>query len=323
MRQLRPDLDDERAFVARVIDQQQSGYRLAFVQEDEFALAVAGFRLLQNLAWGRFLYVDDLVTDGRFQCQGHGSLLFDWLVDLARHERAQGRRLIVFCRQTSTRDITARLKNLLQREGLKSIVLTSSVGTQAREEWLHKKLGEGIDVLITNPELVKTGLDLLEFPTIVFLQSGYNVYSLQQAARRSWRIGQKQPVRVVYFAYRATLQAQALLLVAHKLQASLIVEGEIGDGGLAAHGAEGDNLTLELARSLTGGGEVDEESLEALFAEARLVADAAQEALDARDVAPEAFSALVGASARPASQDGWTPVADRFGSDDGEQMRLL
>lgn len=84
MRQLRPDLDDERAFVARVIDQQQSGYRLAFVQEDEFALAVAGFRLLQNLAWGRFLYVDDLVTDGRFQCQGHGSLLFDWLVDLAR-----------------------------------------------------------------------------------------------------------------------------------------------------------------------------------------------------------------------------------------------
>ena len=59
----------------------------------------------------------------------------------------------------------------------------------------------GIDVLITNPELVKTGLDLLEFPTIVFLQSGYNVYSLQQAARRSWRIGQKQPVRVIYLGY--------------------------------------------------------------------------------------------------------------------------
>lgn len=33
--------------------------------------------------------------------------------------------------------------------------------------------------------------NLLEFPTIVFMQSGYNVYSLLQAARRSWRIGQK------------------------------------------------------------------------------------------------------------------------------------
>src|SRR3546814_17905000 len=61
---------------------------------------------------------------------------------------------------------------------------------------IAEQLDRGIDVLITNPELVKTGLDLLEFPTIVFLQSGYNVYSLQQAARRSWRIGQKQPVRV-------------------------------------------------------------------------------------------------------------------------------
>ncbi|PKN82925.1 MAG: hypothetical protein CVU47_01135 [Chloroflexi bacterium HGW-Chloroflexi-9] len=126
---------------------------------------------------------------------------------------------------------------------------------------------------------------------------------------------------VIYFAYRATLQAQALLLVAHNLQAPLIVEGEIGDGDLAAHGAESDNLTLELARSLAGGGEVNEESFEALFAEARVVANTAQEAFEARDFAPEALPVLVGA--RPASQDGWTPVADRFGSGDGEQMRLL
>lgn len=50
-------------------------------------------------------------------------------------------------------------------------------------------------------------------------------------------------------AYRATLQAQALLLVARKLQASLIVQGEIGDGGLTAHSADDDNLTLLLAPS--------------------------------------------------------------------------
>ena len=47
-----------------------------------------------------------------------------------------------------------------------------------REDWIAEQLDRGIDVLITNPELVKTGLDLLEFPTIVFMQSGYNVYSL-------------------------------------------------------------------------------------------------------------------------------------------------
>ena len=38
------------------------------------------------------------------------------------------------------------------------------------------QVDRGVDVVITNPELVKTGLDLLEFPTIVFMQSGFNVY---------------------------------------------------------------------------------------------------------------------------------------------------
>jgi SNF2 family DNA or RNA helicase len=77
-------------------------------------------------------------------------------------------------------------------EGLKVATLSASVAAEKREDWVADQVDRGIDVLITNPELVKTGLDLLEFPTIVFLQSGYNVYTLQQAARRSWRIGQKQ-----------------------------------------------------------------------------------------------------------------------------------
>jgi arylamine N-acetyltransferase len=72
------------------------------------------------------------------------------------------------------------LKVLLEQEGFKVAVLRASVDASRREDWIAEQLDRGIDVLITNPELVKTGLDLLEFPTIVF-QSGYNVYSLQQA----------------------------------------------------------------------------------------------------------------------------------------------
>src|SRR3546814_3867171 len=94
-----------------------------------------------------------------------------------------------------------------------------------REDWIAEQLDRGIDVLITNPELVKTGLDLLEFPTIVFLQSGYNVYSLQQAARRSWRIGQKQPVRVVYLGYANSSQMTCLGLMAKKIMVSQSTSG--------------------------------------------------------------------------------------------------
>lgn len=74
---------------------------------------------------------------------------------------------------------------LLEQEGFKVAMLRASVDASRREDWIAEQLDRGIDVLITNPELVKTGLDLLDFPTIVFMQSGYNVYSLQQAARRS------------------------------------------------------------------------------------------------------------------------------------------
>src|SRR3546814_14208975 len=70
---------------------------------------------------------------------------------------------------------------LLEQEGFKVAVLRASVDASQREDWIAEQIDRGIDVLITNPELVKTGLDLLEFPTIVFLQSGWNVYTLQQA----------------------------------------------------------------------------------------------------------------------------------------------
>lgn len=92
---------------------------------------------------------------------------------------------------------------------------------------------------------------------------------MRQASRRSWRIGQRLPVRVVYLAYRGTLQTQALTLVAMKLQASLAVEGELTEDGLGSFGDDGEDLLLVLARTLTEQVEASEDSLERLFARAR------------------------------------------------------
>ena len=97
------------------------------------------------------------------------------------------------------------------------------------------------------------------------------MYTSRQASRRSWRIGQKRPVKVVFMAYRNTLQADALKLVAKKLQSSLAVEGELPEDGLAAFGDEGDDLMLALARQIVSGDEADAdgESVEDVFAKAR------------------------------------------------------
>ncbi|UAY97103.1 DEAD/DEAH box helicase family protein [Dickeya dadantii] len=172
------------------------------------------------------------------------------LIDICKQEKAEGRKTLVYSVYTGTRDTTSRLKMLLEQEGFRVAVLRASVDASRREDWIAEQLNRGIDVLITNPELVKTGLDLLEFPTIVFMQSGYNVYTLQQAARRSWRIGQKQPVKVIYLGYAATSQMTCLALMAKKILVSQSTSGDVPESGLDVLNQDGDSIEVALARQL-------------------------------------------------------------------------
>ncbi len=83
MSQLRPHHDDADAFVARVQLQREEGYHLAALRDDGVVRAVAGYRYGNNLAWGKYMYVDDLVTDDSQRSKGYGKQLLDWLRDQA------------------------------------------------------------------------------------------------------------------------------------------------------------------------------------------------------------------------------------------------
>lgn len=85
MAQLRPQYAQDE-FLIQVQRQMQNGYRLASLHSNGAVQAVAGYRLLENLAWGRFLYVDDLVTNQNSRSQGHGKTLLAWLTEHARHQ---------------------------------------------------------------------------------------------------------------------------------------------------------------------------------------------------------------------------------------------
>ena len=90
MRELRPGLSDRVDFVKRVDQRQRPlGYRLiaSMPEAGGSAVAVAGFRLGDNLAWGRHLYIDDLSTIPSARKQGHGRLLLAWLHEEARRLR--------------------------------------------------------------------------------------------------------------------------------------------------------------------------------------------------------------------------------------------
>lgn len=84
MAYLRPHLVADE-FVARVKAQQAQGFQLAYLESEGVVVAVAGFRIMEMLATGRTLYVDDLVTDETRRSRGHGKAMLDWLQQYA-HE---------------------------------------------------------------------------------------------------------------------------------------------------------------------------------------------------------------------------------------------
>ena len=73
-----------KTFVDQVMRQQKEGYSLAFVEDDGQVRAVAGYRFLETLVSGKFLYVDDLITREQDRSRGYGGQLFDWLLEQAR-----------------------------------------------------------------------------------------------------------------------------------------------------------------------------------------------------------------------------------------------
>lgn len=174
------------------------------------------------------------------------------LLQIVRDEKARGRKVLAYSVYTGGRDTTARLKSMLEADGHRVAVLRASVSADKREDWILEAVERGVDVVLTNPELVKTGLDMLAFPTIVFMQSGFNVYTLQQAARRSWRIGQRADVEVIYLGYGGTAQMACLQLMAEKIAVSQSTSGDMPESGLDVLNQSGDSIEVALARQLIG-----------------------------------------------------------------------
>lgn len=84
MCQLRPHLADIDAYLERWRCQTREGYRILALWHDGRPTALAGIRVQHNMIHGRFLYVDDLVTDADLRSHGHGAAIMEYLKDEAR-----------------------------------------------------------------------------------------------------------------------------------------------------------------------------------------------------------------------------------------------
>ena len=172
-----------------------------------------------------------------------------WLVEEALAQRDRGRKVLVFCRQTGTRDITARLEAKLMEAGLRVAVLKASVPTDQREAWLAAKANE-IDVCITNPKIVDTGLDMVSFASCFWLEAEMSLYVLMQATKRIYRVGQVNDVEIHFSVYKSTLEHRAVALAGQKWSAAQLLYGESVEGALASCANAGGDFLAELTKSM-------------------------------------------------------------------------
>jgi hypothetical protein len=180
----------------------------------------------------------------------------DRLLELVEREVGHGRQCWVYVQMTDKRDVADRLCELLRRRGMRSDVLRATVPLSQRERWIAEH-GKNADVIVSHPKLVETGLDLFDkrgnhnFATLVFYEMGYNPFTLRQASRRSWRIGQTEQCKVFYLYYAGTMQERAMALMGKKIAAAQALDGKFSTDGLAAMaGDDGGSMEMALAKSL-------------------------------------------------------------------------
>ena len=165
------------------------------------------------------------------------------LIDLILSERALNRRVLVYCTHTQTKDITARLHRICSAASIRSLILPASVAPERRMKWITDRVKQGLDTLFCNPKLVSTGLDLLDFPTIAWMEAEPSPYIVRQGSRRSWRIKQTLPIHVHYFLYKGSSQEHAWALVAAGINAALLTEGDLTAEGLNQYQQPDDFMT--------------------------------------------------------------------------------
>ena len=186
------------------------------------------------------------------------------VLDIVRRKVAQGERVLVYTSWTRT-DSQQKLLKLLTGAGYRTEIMSEKIRPRAREEWVQKRLSAGLQVLITNPSLVETGLDLNAFTTLVFYSMGYKLFTLRQASRRSWRINQTAPrVEVYLLYYKDTMQHKAMKLMASKLAVAGIIEGNFTEEGLAAM-SDVQDMTSQMAKELMLGIRDNVEDIAAAF----------------------------------------------------------
>ncbi len=179
------------------------------------------------------------------------------LLEAIQAELVKGRGVGAFFAQVNRRNWVNRMQKILETKGIYSEILTRTIPPKQREAWYRdfvercRQVGQP-PVLLTNGNLMREGLDLVELPSLIECGAEFRLAYLQQRIRRSWRIIQDHAVEVRFLYYANTWQEAALKAVAAKLRAAQMVNGDL-IAGLAEMDSSGDNLMSALMEAILYG----------------------------------------------------------------------
>jgi len=226
-----------------------------------------GFNSILDPSTGGIMYTfDELDMDKLYNKEQR-------LVEIVNREWNKENRMCfvftTFTGENGDKDTLPRLKEVIEDncdlKGKVAILRSDTVSALNREEWINKQSSLGIRVIICNPRLVEVGFDLLEHPTLIFYQTGYSLFVLWQASRRSYRLNQKKECRVYYLAYKKTLQDKCLEIMADKKAATAAIQGKFSSEGLAAMAQGVDPQVLLAEALLKGAMDVDDKEMNNYF----------------------------------------------------------
>ena len=215
----------------------------------------------------------------------------EYLVELVNRELGENRNLFIFCEYTGEAEsnVTHRLKAVIENNCVlargKTLILESqSPQASAREAWIQEK-AEKTRVFITNPKCVETGIDLIfyvrgikyNYPTLIFYQLGYNLFTIWQASRRAFRLIQTEECRTYYLASLGTVQTEVIKMIGEKQVATAAIQGAgFSSEGLSAM-ASGVDPRIRLANTMAEDCSDTEESIQSMFDVLKRDAEEAEE----------------------------------------------
>lgn len=198
-------------------------------------------------------YYDDLVADPKWmELEGRILPKEKKLIETIKKELAEGRRTLIYATFTGEKGVSKRLLDVLSKEFKVSELKGNKVKVEKREYWIENEYQKGTEVIITNPECVSTGLDIIQYPTIYFYEIPLNTKTLRQAEKRAYRPSQPKECRIYYSYYKNSIQQDIILLQSQKKRASLALEGVFSEDALSMMASGGDTIEAMLNKVLEG-----------------------------------------------------------------------